>query len=80
MPFCLQSSFLNLTCIFEIIIIVVIAQSVWQQAVGWTTRFNSWQGQDFSVLHSVQTGSGAHPASYPMGSRFDFHRSKAARA
>jgi hypothetical protein len=21
---------------------------------------------DFSLLHSVQTGSGAHPASYPM--------------
>jgi hypothetical protein len=23
--------------------------------------------RDSSVLHSVQTGSGAHPASYPMG-------------
>jgi hypothetical protein len=23
--------------------------------------------QDFSLLHGVQTGSGAHPASYPMG-------------
>jgi hypothetical protein len=23
--------------------------------------------QDFSPLHVVQTGSGAHPASYPMG-------------
>jgi hypothetical protein len=22
---------------------------------------------DFSLLHSVQTGPGAHPASYPMG-------------
>jgi hypothetical protein len=22
--------------------------------------------QDFSLFHSVQTGSGAHPASYPM--------------
>jgi hypothetical protein len=26
--------------------------------------FNSWQGREiFSLLHSVQTGSGAHPAS-----------------
>jgi hypothetical protein len=24
-------------------------------------------GQQFSLLHVVQTGSGAHPASYPMG-------------
>jgi hypothetical protein len=23
--------------------------------------------RDFSLYHSVQTGSGAHPASYPMG-------------
>jgi hypothetical protein len=23
--------------------------------------------RDFSLLHSVQTGSGSHPASYPMG-------------
>jgi hypothetical protein len=25
--------------------------------------------RDFFLLHSVQTGSGAHPASYPMGTR-----------
>jgi hypothetical protein len=24
-------------------------------------------GQEFSLLYAVQTGSGAHPASYPMG-------------
>jgi hypothetical protein len=29
--------------------------------------FNSWQGQDLSFLHCVQTGSEAHPASYPVG-------------
>jgi hypothetical protein len=28
---------------------------------------NSWQGQDFSLLQSVQTDSGAHAASYSMG-------------
>jgi hypothetical protein len=30
-------------------------------------RLVSRQGQDISFLHSVQTGSGAHPASYPVG-------------
>jgi hypothetical protein len=25
------------------------------------------QAKDFSLLHSVQTGSGTHPASYAMG-------------
>jgi hypothetical protein len=29
--------------------------------------FESRQGQEFSLLHIVQTGRGAHPASYPMG-------------
>jgi hypothetical protein len=28
--------------------------------------FDSRQGKDFSVLQTVQTGSAAHPASYPM--------------
>jgi hypothetical protein len=34
----------------------------------------------FSLLHSVQIGSGAHPASYPMGARGSFSRGKAAGA
>jgi hypothetical protein len=37
---------------------------------GWTTEgseFNSWYSQEFSLPHVVQTGSGAHPVSYPMG-------------
>jgi hypothetical protein len=29
-------------------------------------------GFDFSLLHSVQTGSGAHPASYPIGTGGSF--------
>jgi hypothetical protein len=36
---------------------------------GWTAHgleFESRYGQDFSPLHVVQTGSGAHLASYPM--------------
>jgi hypothetical protein len=31
-------------------------------------EFDSGQKQDFYLLHSIQTGSGAHPAFYPMGS------------
>jgi hypothetical protein len=34
-------------------------------------------GQEFSVLHVVQTGSGAHPASYPMGTGGTFPEGKA---
>jgi hypothetical protein len=47
-----------------------IAQSVWRQATGWTAKgseFESQWGQEFSLLHIIQTGSGIHPASYPMG-------------
>jgi hypothetical protein len=32
---------------------------------GWP-GLDFWQGQDVSLLHNVQTSSGAHPASYPM--------------
>jgi len=33
---------------------------------------------NFSLHHCVQTGSGAYPASYPMGTRDSFPRGKAA--
>jgi hypothetical protein len=35
---------------------------------------------NFSLHHLVQNGSGAHPASYPMGSRGSFPGDKAAEA
>jgi len=35
---------------------------------------------NFSLHHRVQTGSGAHPASYPMGIRGSFPGGKAAGA
>jgi hypothetical protein len=38
------------------------------------------QGQDFSLFHGVETGSGAHPASYPMGTGDLFPGGKAAEA
>jgi hypothetical protein len=31
------------------------------------SEFETQKGQDFSLLHVVQTGSGVHPTSYPMG-------------
>jgi hypothetical protein len=35
---------------------------------------------NFSLLYGVQTGSGAHPASYPMGSGGSYPGGKAAGA
>jgi hypothetical protein len=36
--------------------------------MGWTAGVRFPAGaRDFSLLHSVETGSDAHPASYPMG-------------
>jgi hypothetical protein len=52
-------------------------------ATGWTTErseFESWYYQEFSVLHDVHTGSGAHPASYPMCTGDSFPGVKAAGA
>jgi hypothetical protein len=46
----------------------VIAQEIQCLTTGWTTGVRSPTGaKDFSSSLCVQTGSGAHPASYPMG-------------
>jgi hypothetical protein len=42
-------------------------------------RFPAGAG-NFSLHHRVQNGSGAHPASYPMGTGGSFHGSKAVGA
>jgi hypothetical protein len=58
-----------------------IAQSVQRLAAGWTTEgseFESRWMQDFSLLYVTQTGSGAQPASYPMGTGSFFPGDKAA--
>jgi hypothetical protein len=40
------------------------------QATGWTTRFQFPAGTgNISLHHCIHTGSGAHPASCPSGSR-----------
>jgi hypothetical protein len=58
-----------------------IAQSVQGLATGWTTEkseFESRERYEFCLLHVVQTGSGAHPASYSMGNWALSPRGKAA--
>jgi hypothetical protein len=50
--------------------IPIIRQLVEQLATGWTTKgseFESHWGQEFLLLHLIQTSPGVHPASYPMG-------------
>jgi hypothetical protein len=42
-------------------------------------RFPAGAG-NFSLHHSVQTGSGAQPASYPMGTKGSFPGNKVAGA
>jgi hypothetical protein len=46
---------------------------------GSRVRFPAEAGY-FSLHHRVQNGSGAHPASYPMGTRGSFPGGKAAGA
>jgi hypothetical protein len=36
------------------------------------------RARDFPLLHSVQTGSGAHPSSYPIDAGGSFHGGKVA--
>jgi len=38
------------------------------------------RGRDYLLLHPVQTGSGTHAASYPMGTEGSFLWGKAAEA
>jgi hypothetical protein len=47
-----------------------IAQSVQRLATNWTVEESEFKwkwGKELSPLHVVQTGSGVHPTSYPMG-------------
>jgi hypothetical protein len=45
----------------------------WSRALGaGQLGFDSQQREDFSLLHSVQTGPEAHPAPYPLGTGSSF--------
>jgi hypothetical protein len=56
---------------------------MWKSRLG-IVKFSRWNFNvfyiKFSVLHVVHTGSGAHPASYPMGNGGAFLGGKAAGA
>jgi hypothetical protein len=54
----------------------IVIHGLW---AGWP-GFDSRQGKEFTLLHSFQTGSGSHPASYSMGTGGDFPEGKAAGA
>jgi hypothetical protein len=55
-----------------------VAQSVQCLTTGWTIEVRSpTEAEDFSSSPWVQTGSGAHPASYPMGTGGPFPGGKA---
>jgi hypothetical protein len=58
---------------------VVIALGYGLDDRGSRVRFPARAG-NFSLYHGVQTGSGAHPASYPMGTRGSFPGGKAVEA
>jgi hypothetical protein len=52
----------------------------WKQHVPLRCQLTFNGLQDFSLPHSIQTGSGAHPASYPRGVRGPFPGGKATGA
>jgi hypothetical protein len=58
--------------------VVGITTGYWLDDGG--SEFESRYNQEFSLLHVVHTGSGAHPASYPMGTGDSFLGGKAAGA
>jgi hypothetical protein len=65
----------------DLIPLVTLGKS-WDSAVGIATCYGldnrgvkvgvPVEGQEFSLLHIVQTGFRTHPASYPMGTRVSF--------
>jgi hypothetical protein len=60
-----------------------MAQYVYRLGTGWTTEgseFESRWGQDFSLLHVIQIGFGAHSTSYSVGTGGSFLGAKAAGA
>jgi hypothetical protein len=55
-----------------------VDQSVWCLTTDWTAGVQSLtEVEDFSSSLCVQTGSGAHPSSYTMGTRGSFPGGKA---
>jgi hypothetical protein len=57
-------------------VIKMVALSYWLDDRGSRFRFPAGAG-NISLHHRVQNGSGAHPVSYPMGTRGSFPGGKA---
>jgi hypothetical protein len=57
--------------------LIEVAQSVWRLRYG--LDGGVW-GPELSLLHSAQAGSGAHPASFPMGTGVSFPRGLSGQA
>jgi hypothetical protein len=55
------------TIIIIITIIIVVVAFFYISIIIRVLGFDSPRGWEFSLHHSIQNGSGAHPASYPMG-------------
>jgi hypothetical protein len=61
-----------------------MAQSAWRLGYGLDDRGSKFRfparAGNFSFHHRIESGSGAHPASYPMGTRDCLSEGKAAGA
>jgi hypothetical protein len=63
-----MQKFINVLTLYRHLVFDVNSRSRVRSIVVTTSNgLDGQQMQDFSLLHNVQTGSGAHPASYPMG-------------
>jgi hypothetical protein len=62
--------------VFLILRILRVALGYGLDNRGSRVQFLAW-ARNFSLHHRIQNGSGAHPASYPMGTRGSFPGDKA---
>jgi hypothetical protein len=68
----------SLTTVHTLLQLLHVAQSVQCLTADWTAGVRSpTEAEDFSSNLCVQTGSGAHPASYTVGSGGSFAGGKA---
>jgi hypothetical protein len=77
----LEMPFSRLRSFSVVVVVVVVVVKSRDSAVGIATSYwldgrGSIPGRDKRLypLHSIQTGSGAHPVSYPMGTGWLFPR------
>jgi hypothetical protein len=76
--------FVTMSLIAVLTIVLLLGESH-DSSIGIATVWTAWdpfsaEAKDFALLHGVQTGSGAHPASYPMGTGGSILVGKAAGA